>query len=369
MKDNPQEQKQIVVYSIPLSTFFKIAAVSLLMYWAWILWPLFLLTFIGILLAITLQPFVSSLEERKVKHAHAVLIVSALVLSATSLLIFFGVPELKNQIGHLSEQWPKIKESLANLIPQTAGTRGYLLKWSEGSAKSEEWIKHFLSIGQIALGGVAQAVIVSVIGVYFLLDGARAYRWLVSYCSPENKAKMDETSREVSEIIFAYVGGQIITSLLAGFFAFVVLSLFHIPGALVLGVAAAIFDVLPIVGFFLFMVPAIIMALTVSSSAAFWVGIIYLLYHQVENYFLIPWIYGSRLRLSTIVVLLSCLFAGSLGGVLATIAVLPIVAAYPVIERIWFAKQVAPAALRDHNQGPEKAIKPEANRGTCLLDL
>jgi len=100
--------------------------------------------------------------------------------------------------------------------------------------------------------------------------------------------------------MFAYVLGQFITSCLVGVFAFTVLMVFKVPGALMLALLAALFDIVPILGFFCSGVPAVLLALSVSSSAAFWVAILYAIYHAIENYFIVPKVYGNRLRLSTL---------------------------------------------------------------------
>ena len=67
--------------------------------------------------------------------------------------------------------------------------------------------------------------------------------------------------------------------------------------------------------------------------------LLYLFYHAVENYVLVPKIYGNSLRLSTLTVLLSLTVAGIIAGVGGAIAALPIAASFPVIERIWLKKR------------------------------
>src|SRR5205085_4519515 len=112
-----------------------------------------------------------------------------------------------------------------------------------------------------------------------------------------------------------YVVGNLITSVFAAGYAFVVLQMLHVPNAALLAILAGIFDLLPIIGFFLFIIPAVLLALTVSAKAALFVALLYGAYHLAENYFIVPKVYGNRLRLSTLVVLVSCLAAGLLAGV------------------------------------------------------
>jgi len=122
------------------------------------------------------------------------------------------------------------------------------------------------------------------------------------------------------------------------------------PDALLLAVLAGIFDILPIVGFFLSVIPAMLLALTVSPTAALLVGVLYVLYHWLETYFIVPKVYGNKLRLSTLTVLVSCMAAGLVAGVVGVIAVLPIIASYPIIEKIWLRPHLEPDTVTKHLQ-------------------
>jgi predicted PurR-regulated permease PerM len=90
------------------------------------------------------------------------------------------------------------------------------------------------------------------------------------------------------------------------------------------------------------------MALSVSGTAAIVVLIAYLLYHVLENYIIVPRIYGRNLRLSTLAVLLALIVGGSLQGILGILLALPIVAAYPIIERIWLQDYMRSEVIAAH---------------------
>jgi predicted PurR-regulated permease PerM len=142
--------------------------------------------------------------------------------------------------------------------------------------------------------------------------------------------------------------GQFITSALAAAYVFVLLTILHVPLALLLGIIAGIFDILPIVGVILSVLPAAVMALTVSPGTALLVIVLYSAYHLFENYFIVPKVYGKKLRLSTLTVLLSITIAGALAGITGAIVILPIVAAYPVIERLWLTPKLEPDTVVAH---------------------
>src|SRR5204862_8297636 len=137
------------------------------------------------------------------------------------------------------------------------------------------------------------------------------------------------TLPEISEVVVAYVQGQLVTSLFFGAFTLGVLTLFRVPAALPLALLAAVCDALPILGGFISTIPAVLFALTVSHVAAAALLVLYLLYHAFENYVIVPRVYGNRLRLSTLAVIIALLIGGSLYGVPGAILALPFASAYP----------------------------------------
>jgi predicted PurR-regulated permease PerM len=115
-----------------------------------------------------------------------------------------------------------------------------------------------------------------------------------------------------------------------------------------LALLAGICDVVPVVGIIVATVPAVLLALTVSPSAASIVLLSYGLYHLLETYYVVPRFYGSSLRLSTLAVLLALIVGGTLQGVIGSVLVLPLVAAYPIVERVWLKDYLAREVLADH---------------------
>ena len=101
--------------------------------------------------------------------------------------------------------------------------------------------------------------------------------------------------------------------------------------------------------------PAALIALSVSPTAAVAIVVVLLAYHAVENYLLIPWVYGKQLRLSTLSVLLAFLAGGILAGAFGALLALPIVAAYPIIERHWLARYLSDETVEEHARMDSKS--------------
>jgi predicted PurR-regulated permease PerM len=182
---------------------------------------------------------------------------------------------------------------------------------------------------------ITDTLVVITFTIYFLLDGKRIYRWTVRYLPSRYRRKFDRTIPEVSRVVSGYVSGQLLTSLAFGIFSFAVLTAVGVPQPLFLALLAAVGDAIPIVGVTAVTIPTVLLALTISPSAAIIVLLAYLIYQQIENYFIVPRVYQSTLQISSFAVLLAVLIGSALLGIVGALLALPIAAAIPVVEEIW----------------------------------
>jgi predicted PurR-regulated permease PerM len=328
---------QRIEVHIPLSTYLQVACALLCAYAVYVLWPLLLLVFLALFLAVTLNAFVDWLDSKRITHWVSLLLVIGGVGTALGVGMALLIPALINQAANFSHNFPQLRAEVLDQIPVGWGVRNnlaHLLDTANWSA-ADPWLGHFVSAGGVAINGISEIALVLVIGLYLLIDGAGTYEWLLAFFSPLHRRKLRITGQEISEVIFGYVAGQVITSMLVMIFTYLVLSVLQVPGALTLAILAGILDILPILGFIISTVPAFLLALTVSPKTALIVLILYLAFHVLENYFIVPRVYGKNLRLSTLTVLLGLLVGVLLAGIAGSLAALPLIASYAAIERIW----------------------------------
>ena len=58
--------------------------------------------------------------------------------------------------------------------------------------------------------------------------------------------------------------------------------------------------------------------------------------------------YGYHLKLSRVAVLLGLATGAALGGIIGALLALPVVAAYPIVERIWLRESLGKTVLSEH---------------------
>lgn len=348
---DPEEPPRRVKIVIPFATIARLLVAALVVWVVLKLWLLFLVLLVAVLIAVTLHPVVAWLQRRGLSRGLAVAVVGVTLLGLILSFAVFVLPPLVAQLIRLAENFPAYRERIERHIPSDQP----FLKEIAGevfdlpsSPGIRAWLGQPLLWGKIAVGVIGLTFFLYVLTVYLLLDGKRVYAWLLAYVPRRFRKRMADTVPEVSDVVFAYVGGQLLTSIITTMVTFGILVGFGVPGAVPLALLAGIADVIPIVGVIISTAPAVLMALTVSPVAGVGVLLLYILYHIVESYVLVPRIYGRRLQLSTLAVLLALIVGGTLQGIVGAFLILPLVAAYPIIERIWLHDYLSSEVIHDH---------------------
>ncbi len=308
-----------------------------------LLWPIVELVVVASLIAVALYPIKLRVERRGWPKWAGLTVASAILLLLTVGSLAVIAPVAFRQINMLGDNLPKLREQILAQLPPSGLIRDALQRsMTPGTvADSRLVLERGLAVAETTVGGFIRFIVVVILAVYFMVDGPRAIRRMILFFPIAERGKVAEALAEVSHLIFSYLAGQFLISCLAATFMFLVLSFLGVPMALLLGVVAGICDVLPIVGFFIAVVLAMALGLTVSTSTAGLIFVFYGAYHLFENLYILPKVYGKKLKLPKSAVPLAVVAGGLLAGVVGAIVALPLVAAYPVIERLWLPRMHA----------------------------
>jgi predicted PurR-regulated permease PerM len=337
---------------IPFTTLLKVALTLLLCVCVIKLWPVILLIIVAILLAVMLDPLVVFMERHRIRRTLGVIAIAFVLFGLIVLFFAVLVPRMTSQIGDITKALPRLEQALASRFPFTAP----YLKDLRGGPPPElkSWFTRGLIVGKYAIEGITAAIFVLVLALYLLLEGRTAFEWLISLAPKNKRPRWRETALEMSAMILAYMRGQVITCFICAGWAYLVLILLHVPAALPLALIAFIADLVPVVGTIAMTVPAVLLAMTNGPVNALLVLAGYMLYHFVESYFIVPRVYGKEMRLSTLTVLLAIMIGGSLQGAAGAILILPFVAAYPIVERLWLRDQLPEDTVERHEELSEE---------------
>jgi len=343
---SPSPQERVWLY-VPWLTILKVLSAAVLV-WIWLqVWPIVMVVLVSLVLAVALEPIVQWLERRRFKRGLAVLVVGAMTLAIFGAFLFAAVAPLTEQTNLLVSRLASFQESIAVRVPVAVarvvrrGPQDPAQMVSTIAAKVPE-------IASAVLAAVAMTFFAFILTLYLLADGRSTYEWVIAYVPHAHREKANEMVADVSKAVFAYAAGNLLTSLFAAVFVLLSLTLLKVPGAFMLAVLAGVCDFVPIVGFFVALTPAVLVALTISPGTAVAVAVLYVICSVIENYAIAPKIYGHHLKLSRIAVLLGLSIGAAIGGIIGAVLALPVVAAYPIVERIWLRESLGKNVLAEH---------------------
>jgi predicted PurR-regulated permease PerM len=181
---------------------------------------------------------------------------------------------------------------------------------------------------------------------YLLVDWVKARN--VAFEGIPNSLKRDayEMFKRLRDIWDVYLRGQLLMMLILGVASGIAAAILGLPGAIILGLVAAGFGLVPSVGSSAYVVvPGLVAMFTQTSIfglSHFWyvaivVGV-FASIHLFENYWLRPRILGHGLGLHPAVILVSVIGALTLGGGLFALVVVPMIRTVGVILRYLISK-------------------------------
>ena len=336
--------------TIPVRTFIKIFAAILFALLIVRLVPFLVLFFFAVLIAMTLFPLASYLKKKKFPSWLANGLVALILVAFISFLSIVLIPAVIGQVSILIAKLPELQKDLEGSIHSELLQKRVHAVFENPGAVFDNTGKKLEDLGSLAMSGVYEFLLLIVLSVYLMIEGSKTFQWLVVYFSHPTQLKIKKTVKEIQPVIIAYIGGQAITCVLIGIFIFLTHQYLKVPGALMLGVLAMICDIVPVLGFIISISVSSLLALTVSPDTALIVVALHISYMLFENNVLVPKIYGSRMKISSLAVLISILAANLVAGIAGMVMILPIVASYPIIERIWLNRYVGESTIDAHQK-------------------
>ncbi len=309
---------------------------------AYLLWRvqdvLFLLV-LAILLATAIEPLVNRLRRGPFTRGSGVLAVYTLIILAIGIPIYAVAPSVVSQAASFSETLP---ERLQSLRPYAEHVQPRLLQEFAVGALDNA-IQSVRSPAPPAQDQIVQAGATAAHTLFsFFTVFVLAFYWLVERPSikrailravPVRRARgVNTVWMEVEEKLGGWVRGQLLLMLAIGLMAtggYVVLGL---PNAILLGVTAGLFEIVPMIGPFLAFAPAVLVALAaIDPTRALAVVGYALVIQQIESNILVPRVMGRTVGVSPLTVLLGILIGGALAGLPGAFLAVPLAGALQVM--------------------------------------
>lgn len=298
------------------------------------------LIFIAFFLTLALNPAVAWIAER-LKSKSRVRATGAAYLIVTTVLVAFSVlvlPPLVRQTIDFVDDVPSTLEDVKN---EDSGVGRFVQKYNLESEVDEiaSEISSKFNIADasepvLSTAGAVGTTIVSAITVFvltfmMLVEGPA---WMDRFWAfhPKNKRKhRKEMAHKMYKVVTGYVNGQLIIALIGGFFAFIALSIassiFDVPvNEVALAAIVSLFALLPLIGTTLGASIVVLSALFVSTPLAVTMAIFFVVYQQIENVTIQPFIQSRNSNMTPLMVFMAAIIGVGFGGLLGALVAIPV---------------------------------------------
>jgi predicted PurR-regulated permease PerM len=340
-----------------------IAGVVGALYFAYLIREVIGLFLVAVFFAVAIAPAVNWLDHRRVPRWLAILLVYLGIGGSIFGIGLLIVPPLVNGVDDLSGDLPGYVDDLRNNetfrdyddryhITEKLREQAQQLPSKLGDAAG--------TLRDVTVGVFTRFVqLFSILVITFFLvkDGHRLLEFLYRQVPPERARRFRKIADDISDAIAGYVFGNFVISVLAGLVTYVTLRILGVPFATPLAILFGFFDLIPLVGATL---GGILVGIVVGFAADFplglivW-GVVLILYQQVENNLIQPFVYGRAVQLHPLIVIVAILIGAALLGVLGALVAIPAAAAVQAVVRDYWSFRQGDRAAGQSGEAPAEA--------------
>jgi predicted PurR-regulated permease PerM len=290
---------------------------------------------LALFIAIGLEPAVAWFVRHKLRRWAAVTLVTAGSLSLILGFLAAVIPPLVAQGTTFASRAPAYLQGMwnRNAVVAKLNERFHLQQSLDQmfNGGTTNIVHGVLGAGAIVFNAVASIVAVVVLTVYFLASFPQLRSTLYRLIPRSRRPRAILIGDRIFAQVGAYVLGNVIVSLIAGFLTFIWLLIFGVPYALLLAIMVALLDLIPVIGSTVAGVIVCLVALTVSLPVTLATAAFFVCYRLLEDYLLFPKIIGRVVDVPSVVTVVAILLGGVIFGIIGALVAIPIAAAILLI--------------------------------------
>jgi predicted PurR-regulated permease PerM len=345
----------------------------------WMVYPLLLVAFLGVLFGLAVARGADYLERFRVPRGVGSTLI---VLGVLGLLAGIGTwiaPTLREQTGelrstlpqavHRAEDWlnrrgggllgqlmpEQQQQPAAQPAPQTRGEaperaakpdaqnqRGNPLAGLPGTLSGQldavgRYLFSFLSSTVAVLTGLILIIFMSI----YIGSAPKVYHQGLLHLFPHRvRPRAEEVLTAVGITLRKWLMTQLVAMVVIGVVTTIALKLLGVKAALPLGIIAGLLEFIPMVGPLLSAIPAVAMGFVDSPQKAFFVMLAYVGIQFFENHLLIPILMREGVDLPPVVTLIGLGIMSVVFGFLGMLVAVPLLAAIMVAIKLLYVEDV-----------------------------
>ena len=299
------------------------------------------------------NPLVTRMERRKISRTWGTLIMAIPTIVILGLVFFVAIPALAGQIADFIANSPKY---LQRVTVWVEGLQGQVLRRDIPGVDEQALVARlraiqpdqvvaYLQQRQSAIAGAAWAGVLGlgrgvgtilnilsylfltpILTYYLLRDWPQITTRLRELVPVQRRPAVMEFAREYDRLLYGFLKGNVTSSAVVGFLTFLLLFLVGFPYAVLLGIMAGVFNIIPYVGLILTLIPALAIALFTPDPV---LGLgkaigVFVVVQLLDGAVLSPKIVGESVNLHPVWVILALSVFGFFFGFVGLLLAVPL---------------------------------------------
>ncbi len=309
---------------------------------------------IAFALAYLFDPLVTKLEKKRIPRLTSVSIIVVVSLGLFLLMLTLSIPriinELRNLVSFIMEIPSHISEWLnsdgASMLGETREDVDKIQAWLDRelphrmekvSAYMVAKLVHFTKTLPTLFTKLLYLILTPFLFFYILKDFHKVRRWIKELLPIETSWVVREYVEKVDAIISGFFRGQLIVCTLVGILTTLLLLLFRVEYALLIGIMAGVLNIVPYVGLAITLFTGLVIGIASPNPLTTCLKIVVAVetIRVVESSVLAPRIVGDRVGLHPVWVMFSILIFAHFLGLVGLIIAVPLAASLKIFISVW----------------------------------
>lgn len=293
----------------------------------------------AVIIAIVLHPVVNFFVRKRIHRVLAII----LTLFLTFLFIATFCALLFSQLSHFIDSWPILVDKFTAMLDQSiTSISGY---FDIKPQKIHEWITKTQSELINTSTAIIGKTLLALSGVVIVLLLIPTYVFIILFYQPlliefihrlfgeNHQSNVKEIVTQTKTVIQRYLVGLVIEILIVASLDTAALLILGIDYAILLGIIAALLNVIPYIGGIVAVALPMLIAIATKSTAwyAFYVLVFYYIIQLIDNNFIVPYIVASKVKINALFSIIVVFVGNALWGIPGMFLSIPLLAIMKLI--------------------------------------
>jgi len=279
---------------------------------------------IAVVVSLGLDPVIGFLKKIKIPRVLGTLFTFLFGLFILGVVVYFVLPIVISEVGALLEHFNSAISGILGFgLPQA------LLK---NFSLTLDQVLNLFSATNISITGTISSVfyqilfvVITIVASFYLTVDEGGVERMLKVILPDVYEKQVFIVFERFKIkIRRWFGAQFALSLIIGLIVGFGLWILGVRYALALGVIAALFELVPLIGPVITGLFAFLIAVSDSLSLGLYAVLFFFIVQQLENHVLTPFIMGKSMKAHPVIVIISLLAGAEVAGLVGVILAVPV---------------------------------------------